>query len=1606
MQGVDPRSLGDISLDLRRRILGSRGMIPSSLSSGLDALVNDALRLGRGAVSLVILSKHKELIRRLLSEEGGEIAQFTLAFLIGGFSQMRWDKAGIWPGDPSMSFCEGLVKFLCEMLENREVNPAQPAVTLLVKLVMLGFCEVNGALANRVVCVLFVGYVQLVEGRRNTQLADYIDVCLKRIVGFVVQAAHLNVNSITQSGVNNLTNTLPPATPVTKPTGLSPSSPSLAPASVTLARLAVERLLDFLPLEGVRPSPLTPEELFSTSPSSVPANRSLFSTLFPSRPSPSPTPSALVTWTNLQGHKSGRFGWCFICHKGASYYSASARLPLCSISCAAELDFLAAATPQPPLRPQLADAAMLFKYLCKVAFHFGPPVDPPRIYVLTLVLEVLRQAEYPFFALNANFVRVGENLLPRLVEALAAEGSAAPTVFRHSLLIFNELLKRYKKSFKAQFGIVIGSFLLPLLRSTGFDEQKRAVEEAALDWCRDSHLLAIFYLNFDLDPYAFPLLGDILSALIDRAGSIKTASPLAALKVISAFLESCGVGLGRWKRVEAGEAKASEGRVIGLVEAEKKISTFISAFNEKPIRAVESLKISNANDEEKLARLLFNCRKVSPAKLMEFFSEDSPLSARVFNQYLRYESFEGYRVDWALRVLVSRIVLSGEGQRIDRVLEIFSRRLAADNKLPEDPVFMLTHLVLMLHTNLHNPQVNPKMPLEEFARIAKSVPGIDRLLTEADVREVFAAVGRVPLGEGDIFSSMQKWLPAVLAQRAKAQVERGLVSPEPRGVAAKDEWPTLQSAFRAHSKTIIDFLLSALMDRQDSIRSMVIEALSTWTRLAVAAECFELQAAKLLSALGSDQGAPKVVSSALNPSSLRRLGDSGLKTVLILAGSEAAETLEVVIASRPPAEELLTFLAKAAAFAAEQIRSDGGGSFALAEAFARALRTPLQSAEEYLTEEILVPLRGYIAMFLSLSGDMEGSEAAQFIESALDSLTSVSRALAVKLGPRAAITPFSALLSTPRKAAPALLGGLSTLCSSLDSAGIGVFRLAQAELLEAAAPLAGDPRCAAQVLSLTATSIERGPPLLDPAVVERVTLIASEAARNPRRDPPRLFATVGRLVLAVAGKTTGAESLNLLLTLASFRLLGSGDFANFAAAVPPLIEALRGLCALPRLTDALREQIFRTIIAPALDDLVFAGSIPDFSTKLEKFKELASGLAEVSFLLGPARFPHRVAEKCLAALPPPPAPDHNFELLVFTVCELLRFAEPPVSGNARGPLNPRTKRRSLDDTPPPHKSPTPNVGFWTEALRFLSQLADLSLAACPDLRNPSTPQPQQSLTSSLPPRSPAELLRGLPLTPTSALTPLLQLLDSFARAEYISRGLYNSPSLSLARLFLKTLEKAPSLLIARHAEDLRASLGRLCERLKVVGRRLRPTPPEGPPLHAFLTNRALSFVFKFLFLQLEAVGGSFSVQPVPLNLNLAYFAEKPRRTAAKLRALSTLPTLTTPQFADFLKLRLELIAQAAFIHRALIRVLENIEPLNIPTLQSLNPSATQPVNPSTPQPPNPINQSPYKILLIAVRLASPVPSCPCPVCSLCQLAPPPDNVADRAEALLLRMIQK
>ena len=154
-------------------------------------------------------------------------------------------------------------------------------------------------------------------------------------------------------------------------------------------------------------------------------------------------------------------------------------------------------------------------------------------------------------------------------------------------------------------------------------------------------------------------------------------------------------------------------------------------FNESPKGGIAFLAaqgiISDPNDPHAVTSFLKGTTRIDKKVLGDFISKKS--NDAILDSFMDLFDFRGLRVDEALRQLLNSFRLPGESQLIERIVTVFADKYFARAEPKEiadkDALFVLTYAIIMLNTDLYNPNVKDqaRMKFNDFSRNLRGVNG-------------------------------------------------------------------------------------------------------------------------------------------------------------------------------------------------------------------------------------------------------------------------------------------------------------------------------------------------------------------------------------------------------------------------------------------------------------------------------------------------------------------------------------------------------------------------------------------------------------------------------------------------------------------------------------------------------------------------------------------------------------------------------------------------------------------------------------------------------------------------------------------------------------------
>eukprot|EP00090_Calanus_glacialis_P005568 TRINITY_DN14312_c0_g1_i1.p1 TRINITY_DN14312_c0_g1~~TRINITY_DN14312_c0_g1_i1.p1 ORF type:complete len:1088 (-),score=142.80 TRINITY_DN14312_c0_g1_i1:193-3075(-) len=159
----------------------------------------------------------------------------------------------------------------------------------------------------------------------------------------------------------------------------------------------------------------------------------------------------------------------------------------------------------------------------------------------------------------------------------------------------------------------------------------------------------------------------------------------------------------------------------------------LNMFNTSPKRGIEYLvkKDFVEYSPAAVAKFLLGRKGLSKKMVGEYICDlQKPFNLAVLHSFVVDMDFSGLHLDIALRQLLAEVSIPGEAQKIEKLVEVFSKRYIECNQMfvssfkAPDTIFILSYAMVLLNTDLHNKSIKPerKMKQEDFIR---NLRGID-----------------------------------------------------------------------------------------------------------------------------------------------------------------------------------------------------------------------------------------------------------------------------------------------------------------------------------------------------------------------------------------------------------------------------------------------------------------------------------------------------------------------------------------------------------------------------------------------------------------------------------------------------------------------------------------------------------------------------------------------------------------------------------------------------------------------------------------------------------------------------------------------------------------
>ena len=503
----------------------------------------------------------------------------------------------------------------------------------------------------------------------------------------------------------------------------------------------------------------------------------------------------------------GFFGWCNICRKTANYYCVSHRLPICSFECKNNL--LSEENQLNNLRYNFVDdCPLMLKYFSQILSN--------KISIISNSSEIAKQKIYSLEIISFIFDNYSKDIYNqkrfiKVIKGNLIEGlfksclSNVEEIYSLSVKLFFMVFKYFKEYLKPQINYFIENVFLKILNNNSSYFYKKVILENLSEV--DYLFFIELYANYDCQLNEKFTIKNLIIAIsnIVKTRYSKNQENFSSqeydelikiclniiISILQSFFEICDKKYPLLKNSLNNEINISRlssfndeinvispnpfnytknpNEVNTQIESNMKkkyeLQTAASKFNIKTKTGLEYLKsVGYINDkdidsEAKDIVLFFrNTPFLKKKNIGEFLGENTDLSIKTLKYFAESFDFKKMDIVQALKLFLSTFQLPAEGQIIDRVIEHFASKYYNDNEylFPNaDSAFYLSYCIILLQTELYNPNVKDKMDQETFIKLVQD-QNKERKLKEEYLSDIYKQVLEEPLSVPEIEDDKEK----------------------------------------------------------------------------------------------------------------------------------------------------------------------------------------------------------------------------------------------------------------------------------------------------------------------------------------------------------------------------------------------------------------------------------------------------------------------------------------------------------------------------------------------------------------------------------------------------------------------------------------------------------------------------------------------------------------------------------------------------------------------------------------------------------------------------------------------------------------------------------
>lgn len=463
---------------------------------------------------------------------------------------------------------------------------------------------------------------------------------------------------------------------------------------------------------------------------------------------------------------AGIFGFCFVCQKSARYYCKENRIPICSFECKLKNNETSekllkniASNKQSEKEEMAIHGAYLELFMMLSEKCFDKKYEKDRTCYLDILLNVIKNKNL-YLQTDKRFINfLKTEIFPNILKIAI---SSDDQILRTCLIIFLNFVLHFRHYLMREIGVFIQDIFMEILESPNSKFiVKFYILQVLTTLIEKESIPFELFLNFDCKEGSSNILERTIDLLVKiaqgkyiksiYAGMINSSDEEQlqheAIQAIIRLIKASWLFLEQSSNSK--EYQDTPKDFSAVLDKKKQIDEAIHRFNigkKNSLKVLQELSIIPDDSVQSVSFFLRTDKRVSQTIIGEYFGNEDEFYQELLTDFLKNMNFAGMNILQALKHFLSLFELPKEGQKVERILELFSKQYAIENpELSEDAAYLMSFLLMMCHTSLHNPQVQDKMTLPKYLNIGKEIKNNGEPVSVELLTKFFNEIATTPL---------------------------------------------------------------------------------------------------------------------------------------------------------------------------------------------------------------------------------------------------------------------------------------------------------------------------------------------------------------------------------------------------------------------------------------------------------------------------------------------------------------------------------------------------------------------------------------------------------------------------------------------------------------------------------------------------------------------------------------------------------------------------------------------------------------------------------------------------------------------------------------------